>query len=69
MGSGSNALSSTSHPTEPSTSCTARSGTNCIPRVPVLPIPDAASALSHGSREIAIEVGPNSHATEAFSAK
>jgi hypothetical protein len=35
----------------------------------VLPIPDAASALSHGSREIAIEVGPNSHATEAFSAK
>ena len=48
---------------------TARSSTNCIPRVHVLPIPHAASAVNHGSLEITMYVGPSSHSAEAFSAK
>lgn len=40
-----------------------------MPRVHVLPIPHAASAVNHGNLEITMYVGPTSHSAEPLSAK
>ena len=51
------------------TSQTERSSTKCTPRVQVPFVAQPASAVSHGSREIAMYVVPSSHRADGLSAK